>query len=200
MLLANVALASPEGALPLPARPDSFGRPFARIFTHRRLLVPLWCHGSRVPRVIRRPTSPAAYPCCEGLNHVIDLGGTYLDKARESVTGARVEFEGGRYNNSANRSYYAVFQAAVYALQMEGFRALQGEWGHDFVQAQFNGHLINRRHLYPTDFRSVLLDNLRLRTRGDYETRTVTEVLASRALQRAERFVGAIVRRQENQS
>jgi uncharacterized protein (UPF0332 family) len=131
---------------------------------------------------------------------MIELGGTFLDKARESVAGARVEFEGGRYNNSANRSYYAVFQAAIHALQMEGFQAHQGEWGHDFVQAQFNGRLVNRAHRYPADFRSVLLDNYRLRTRGDYEVRPVTEILASRALQRSERFVEAIVRRQEELS
>jgi uncharacterized protein (UPF0332 family) len=131
---------------------------------------------------------------------MLELFPTFLDKAGESAVGARVEFEGGQYNNSANRSYYTVFQAAIHALQMEGFRALQGEWGHDFVQAQFIRHLINRRHIYPTDFRSVLLDYHRLRTRGDYEARAVTEVLASRALQRAERFLGAIVRRQEDRS
>jgi uncharacterized protein (UPF0332 family) len=131
---------------------------------------------------------------------VIEVRGTFLDKARESIAGARIEYQSGRYNNSANRSYYAVFQAAIHALQMEGFQAFQGEWGHNFVQSQFNGQLINRRHRYPTDLRSALLDNYRLRTRGDYEIRTVTEVLASRALQRAERFVGAIVQRQEDQS
>ena len=131
---------------------------------------------------------------------MIELGGTFLDKARESIAGAKIEFDGGRYNNSANRSYYATFQAAIHALQMEGFQAFQGDWGHDFVQAQFNGQLVNRRHYYPTDLRSVLLDNHRLRTRADYEMRRVSEVLASRALQRAERFVAAIVRRQEERS
>ncbi len=112
------------------------------------------------------------------------------------MTGAKAEFEGGRYNNSANRSYYAVFQAAIYALQLEGFRALQGEWGHNFVQAQFSGQLVNRRHRYPRELRSVILENYHVRTRADYEERPVTEVLASRALQRAERFVAAIVQRQ----
>ena len=133
------------------------------------------------------------------MKFLIDVGGTFLDKARESMAGARIEFEGGRYNNSANRSYYAVFQAAIHALQMAGFQALHGEWGHDFVQAQFNGQLIHRRHYFSSDLRSVLLDNHRLRTRGDYEVRPVTQVLASRALQRTERFVGAIVKRQEDQ-
>jgi uncharacterized protein (UPF0332 family) len=130
---------------------------------------------------------------------MIELGGTFLDKARESVTGARIELESGRFNNSANRSYYAVFQAAIHALQMEGFQALRGDWGHDFVQAQFVGQLINRRHLYASSLRSVPTENRRLREDADYGTDSVSEVRASRSLQRAERFVAAIVQRQETQ-
>jgi uncharacterized protein (UPF0332 family) len=130
---------------------------------------------------------------------MIEAGWTFLDKARESVTGARVEFEGGRYNNSANRSYFACFQAAIHALILEGIRPPGGgtQWGHDLVQAQFRGQLINRRHRYETSLRDTLLDNYRMRVRGDYELRPVAEVNASRALRRAERFVQAVVQRQE---
>lgn len=124
-------------------------------------------------------------------------GGTFLDKAKESAAGARIEWEGGRFNNSANRSYYAVFQAAIHALQSEGFQALRGDWGHDFVQAQFIGQLINRRHLYDTSLRSVLTENRRLREDADYDANSVSDVRAARSLQRAERFVAAIVHRQE---
>jgi hypothetical protein len=80
---------------------------------------------------------------------------------------------------------------------MEGFQAVRGEWGHEFVQAQFNGQLINRRHRYPTELRAALVDNFRLRLQGDYETESVSQVKAVRALQRAERFVAAIVQRHE---
>lgn len=130
---------------------------------------------------------------------MIQHGGTFLQKARESAEGAKVEYEGARYNNCANRAYYACFQAAIHALQSEGIR-LPGsatQWGHDFVQAQFVGQLINRRHRYETALRIVLEQNQRLRVRADYEVSPVTEILASRALQRAERFVGAVVQRQE---
>jgi hypothetical protein len=40
----------------------------------------------------------------------------YLIKAEESLRGAESEFAQGRYNNAANRCYYACFQAAVAAL------------------------------------------------------------------------------------
>jgi uncharacterized protein (UPF0332 family) len=130
---------------------------------------------------------------------MIGTGGTFLDKAQESLVGARRAHEGGRYSNSANRSYYAVFQAAIHAILAERISppGRGDNWDHGWVQGQFNGLLIHRRHLYSTDLRTVLSDNYELRVRADYTTRAVTEVLASRALQRAERFVGAIVQRQE---
>jgi HEPN domain-containing protein len=57
-----------------------------------------------------------------GIGYMIESGGTFLDKARESLMGARIELEGGRYSNSANRSYYAVFQAAIHAILAERIR------------------------------------------------------------------------------
>jgi uncharacterized protein (UPF0332 family) len=130
---------------------------------------------------------------------VIDAGESYLDKAKESVTGARVAYEAGRFNNSANRSYYACFQAAIHALILEGIRPPGGStaWGHDFVQAQFRGQLVNRRHRYETALRDTLQDNYRMRVRGDYEARPVAEIQAARSFRRAERFVQAVVQRQE---
>jgi uncharacterized protein (UPF0332 family) len=60
-----------------------------------------------------------------------------LAKADESLAGAISEYVNGRYNNCANRAYYACFQAAVAALAPAGVdRPHQAEqWGHDFVQA-----------------------------------------------------------------
>jgi uncharacterized protein (UPF0332 family) len=123
---------------------------------------------------------------------VIELSGTYLDKARESLEGARREYEAGGYSNSANRSYYCVFQAAIHAILTERIRPPRADdWDH------FNGLLISRRHIYATDLREVLSDNYDVRVRADYTTRTIPEVVARRALQRAERFVAAIVQRTE---
>jgi uncharacterized protein (UPF0332 family) len=91
----------------------------------------------------------------------------FLEKARESLIGAESEFLNQRYNNSVNRAYYACFQAAIAALQNAGINARGDNWGHEFVQAQFNGMLINRRHLYPTDLRNILGRNYALRVRAD---------------------------------
>ena len=72
------------------------------------------------------------------MQHDIEI---YLTKAIESLLTAEIESINGRYNNCANRCYYACFQAAITALLSEGIRPA-GQWNHQFVQAQFVGVLI----------------------------------------------------------
>ncbi|MGH2458722.1 MAG: HEPN domain-containing protein [Chloroflexota bacterium] len=118
----------------------------------------------------------------------------FLVKAAESLAGAESEFVNGRYDNCANRCYYACFQAAIAALLQAsivptGDRA----WGHPFVQAQFAGALVNRRKLYPSAMRDTLPQNLMLRQRADYEEQRVSATQAQRSVQRTREFVGAIL-------
>ena len=77
----------------------------------------------------------------------------YMAKAEESLIGGQTELVNGRYNNAANRFYYACFQAAVAALIRAGIRPTspRGEWSHALVEAQFAGVLIRRRKLYPAE-------------------------------------------------
>lgn len=124
-----------------------------------------------------------------------EVSDVFLDKAQESLMGAASEFGNGRYNNAANRAYYACFQAAIAALDLADLRP-PGErtaWGHGFVQAQFAGVLINRRKLYPAAFRDVLSHLQRVRDQADYEIADVSQTQASRVLSRARAFVGAVV-------
>ncbi|MBV9280387.1 MAG: HEPN domain-containing protein [Chloroflexi bacterium] len=120
----------------------------------------------------------------------------YLAKADESLAGAESEYANGRYNNTANRCYYASFQAAVSALAAAGIapRGADGTWSHSTLQAQFAEQLIRRRKVYPGDFSSVLLRNQALRETADYEPHWVTEVQATRVLRRTRGFVDAIHR------
>ena len=117
----------------------------------------------------------------------------FLQRALECLAGAESEFVNERDNNTANRAYYAAFHAAIAALQRAGIHPPRGEWGHDFVPSQFDGVLINRRHLYPADLRGVLSQNFGLRLSADYdEDDPVTETEASRSLRRSRTFVSAI--------
>lgn len=117
----------------------------------------------------------------------------YLAKAKESLTTAESEFINARYNSCANRCYYACFQAAVAALMRESIRP-RGDWGHDFVQGQFVGLLIDRRKRYDSSLRSILSENQTLRNQADYEPKNVSRNQASRALERTRRFVTAVQR------
>jgi uncharacterized protein (UPF0332 family) len=125
---------------------------------------------------------------------VIERDRVFRDKARESLAGGVSEFVNHQYNNSANRSYYAVYQAAIHALLTDGIRppGATNHWGHDYVQAQFVGQLINRRKRYSADLRHTLEQNYRLREAADYRRDPITEVRAARAARRAETFVIAV--------
>ena len=128
---------------------------------------------------------------------MIDRGSTFLDKAMESLEDAREAYRGGRYNNAANRSYYACLQAGIYALLAEQITppGRGTNWDHGFVHGQFNGILIHRRHRYSADLRTILPDNYEVRVQADYTAVSVSEVVALRALRRAERFVAAVAQR-----
>ena len=125
---------------------------------------------------------------------MIQLDQIYLEKAEENLAAAQSELINGRYNSCANRAYYSCYQAAIYALTQAGLRSTstQREWSHEFVQAQFNGVLLNRRRLYPASLRGTLNQNYALRLMADYSTDRVTQVRAERAVARAERFLEAI--------
>ncbi len=120
----------------------------------------------------------------------------FASKATENLASAGSEYANDRYNACANRAYYACFQGAIAALLRGGITTSDpsGDWGHRFVQAQFNGVLVNRRHLYPSELRDVLSRLLVLRHTADYEPNPISRTLASRALHQAEVFVEAIAR------
>jgi uncharacterized protein (UPF0332 family) len=115
-----------------------------------------------------------------------------LLKAAESLAGAESEFTGGRFNNCVNRAYYASFQAAIAALLRVGIRPSGRQWPHTFVQSEFVGKLINRRHRYPSSLRDSLAELQVVRERGDYRDDMITQTEASRALRRSREFVDAI--------
>jgi uncharacterized protein (UPF0332 family) len=122
---------------------------------------------------------------------MIDAASIYFDKADESLAGAESELGNRRYNNCANRCYYACFQAAISALLQAGIHATS-DWGHEFVQAQFVGHLINRRKLYAADLPDVLSRTLYLRLRADYTTEQVSQAQIARAVRNTRRLLEAL--------
>jgi uncharacterized protein (UPF0332 family) len=125
---------------------------------------------------------------------MIDVTEIYLAKALASLAGAESEFANARYDNAANRCYYACFQAAIAALMSAGIRpaGAQNHWDHRFVQSQFVGQLINRRRAYPSSLRATLLQTFNLRQAADYGPEHVSQVRAQRSVQRSRAFVQTI--------
>ena len=119
----------------------------------------------------------------------------FLTKAQESYLGAQSEFANGRYNNCANRCYYSCLQAARAALHSMGIKPSRPRlaWGHEFIQAQFVGELINRRKVYPPFLRDTLARTLILRQLADYEADVVSRTQAERTLRRAHEFMQTIL-------
>lgn len=115
----------------------------------------------------------------------------YLAKAEESLESAISELASHCFNSCANRCYYACFQAAIAALLQAGIRTSgpRNDWPHPFVQGQFNGQLVNRRHLYPSELRTILPELQGLRHSADYDPDLVSNTEATRAVRRARRFV-----------
>ena len=116
----------------------------------------------------------------------------FLVKAEESLSGAESEYANRRYQNCANRAYYACYQAGVAALLQAGIRPSGSRWGHDTVQAQFVGELINRRKRYPSELRDTFERLYLLRQTADYAASLVSEIQAARAVRRARAFVTAV--------
>ncbi|MGH2559361.1 MAG: HEPN domain-containing protein [Thermomicrobiales bacterium] len=124
-----------------------------------------------------------------------ELSEAFLSKAQESLEGAASEFSNGRYNNCANRCYYACFQAAVAALDMAGIHPTEGkaQWSYEFVQSQFAGRLINRRKVYPSALRDTLTETYSVREQADYSRTKVSQRQASRVLKWTGAMVTAII-------
>lgn len=123
---------------------------------------------------------------------MVDAADVFLAKARESLAGAESEFRHGRYNNCANRCYYACLQGAIHALTRAGIKPRNDQWSHSFVQAQFVGQLINRRKVFPASLRDILERAFAIRVTADYEAEQVNHLRAERILRSAREFHNAI--------
>jgi len=119
----------------------------------------------------------------------------YLEKARENLEVAETSLSTGHVNASANRAYYAAFQAAVAALWVEGIRPPRehtGTLSHSAVQNEWSGRLVYRRKLYPPELRTTLQLLYKLRVQADYWTRRTSQAQARQACRESRRLVEAV--------
>jgi uncharacterized protein (UPF0332 family) len=118
----------------------------------------------------------------------------YLRKARESLASAEADVAAGRYNSTANRAYYAAFQAAIAALIHNDIRPAERGWQHKFVTNQFSSKLVRRRKVLPSALVAKLEDLFRIRVIGDYESKDVSKEDAQSNSKDAAVFVEEVAR------
>jgi uncharacterized protein (UPF0332 family) len=104
----------------------------------------------------------------------------FLEKAKENLTVAQWSYENDHYNASANRAYYAAFQATIAALANAAI-ITNPRISHSAAQSLFATELIRRRKIYPSHLKS-------------YKLQSVSKKKASTPLKRAKEFVEIITK------
>ena len=117
----------------------------------------------------------------------------FLEKAKENLEAARLLFDAGLHNASANRAYYAAFHAAIAALYDASIKTDNKK--HANVQAPFSGELIRRRKVYSGSLSPLLMDMQETRNKADYQPASISKKKAERPLNKAIQFVEAVIQR-----
>ncbi len=117
----------------------------------------------------------------------------FFTKSEENLTAAQLCLQNGLFNASANRAYYAMFQAAVAILLTRGitFDPKQ-HLDHALIRSLFSNEFIHRKKVFQRKYASSLYDALALRILADYQTTTISARKARQLLLRAEEFIHII--------
>lgn len=116
----------------------------------------------------------------------------FLTKSQENLKAAELLLANQLYNASANRAYYAAFQAAIAALADIGFEAERKNHGR--IQSNFVAELIQKRKVYPGYLKSSLMELQDVRNDADYDAQLISQKVAIRQLKKAQELVTAIVK------
>jgi uncharacterized protein (UPF0332 family) len=116
-----------------------------------------------------------------------------LARAQASLTAAQLCLEQHLLDSAVNRAYFAMFQAAISALEVQGIR--RREWTHKGVHTDFVSTFVRRRKIIPISFAGALPRVMELRHTADYEQPGVSQRQAEKAVHEAEEFL-AILRKE----
>ncbi len=118
----------------------------------------------------------------------------FLNKARENFAAADICLQHGYHNASANRAYYAMFQAAIAVLIHKGFALPPDKIGHDWVQATFARGLTKQQKVFPRTFAAYLPDAQEIRNRADYSFAEVSKALCNSQFTKTKSFLEAVLK------
>ena len=115
-----------------------------------------------------------------------------LARVQASLQAAELCLAHGLWDSAVNRAYFALFQAAICALERRGMR--RREWTHKGVHSDFVQLFVRRRKLVPASFAGALPSVMQLRHIADYQQPGVSRPQAERAVRRAREFVTLLQR------
>ena len=90
-----------------------------------------------------------------------------LARAQASLQAAELCLAHGLWDSAVNRSYFALFQVAICALERRRMR--RREWTHKGVHSDFVQLFVRRRKLVPASFAGALPSVMHLRHIADYQ-------------------------------
>jgi uncharacterized protein (UPF0332 family) len=114
----------------------------------------------------------------------------FLQRSAQNLEAAELLFDAGLYDASANRSYYAVFDAAFVACLHFGAPVVPD---HAKVLSLFCGELVARQKIYPASLKNDLYEVQRLRVQADYKNIAVTKSKAQQSIKLTKAILTIIV-------
>jgi uncharacterized protein (UPF0332 family) len=114
---------------------------------------------------------------------------TFLQRSQQNIAAANLLLEANLHDASANRSYYAVFDAALVACLSFGV-AVEPDYAK--VLSAFSKELIARRKVFASSLKEQLYELQRTRIRADYGASPVSKNMAHYSLRTAQTIVTII--------
>jgi uncharacterized protein (UPF0332 family) len=113
---------------------------------------------------------------------------TSLAKSEGIYRAAELCLKEGLYDSCVSRAYYAMFWAAITALDGAGYKA-EKEWTHSGLFNIFSKYLVQTRKTYESFYGRRLAASYELRIKADYKLAPVRINDARRVLEWAQEFI-----------
>ncbi|HEX9975248.1 MAG TPA: HEPN domain-containing protein [bacterium] len=121
-------------------------------------------------------------------NRLLDLSNYRMDKAKEDLEASELMFKNGKFSQSINRSYYAIFHAVRALLALDKFDSQK----HSGIISYFNHNYIKTGKI-EVEFSKMLTSAFKIRSDSDYKDfYIVTREDANIQLENAKKFLKRI--------
>jgi uncharacterized protein (UPF0332 family) len=114
----------------------------------------------------------------------------FRQRSAQNLRAAELLAEAGLFDAAANRSYYAVFDAAFVACLHFG---LTVEPDHAKVLSAFCRELVSRRKIFPAHLKKMLYDVQTVRIQADYGSPSVSRQTAKTSIKTAQTILSTIL-------